>query len=400
MVAALVVVVVVLAAALAAVQLTRAVPGAHLATTLPASVVVPGTPPSLPWPTVGQAEVQVAGIGSFGPVGGSAPIPIGSVAKIMAAYVILHDHPLTDVSGGPGLTITAADVATYQADQAQQDSVAAVSAGEVLTEGQALQALLVPSGDNIATLLANWDAGSEAAFVAKMNAAAAALGMAHTHYADVSGLSAQTVSTAADQLALAPVAMALPVFAQIVAMPQVTLPVAGTVYNYDSLLGTDGIIGIKTGSTPEAGGCLVFAATSTVAGRPQTIYGAVLGQPATQAGQGIIAVALAVSRQLLAAARAAVRPVTVLPAGTVAARVHAPWGSGATAATSRAVTLLGWPGLRARATTTSVPLARSTPAGATVGRAQVRLGSQLASVPLRTSGSSSGPSLGWRLLHG
>lgn len=400
MVAALLVAVVVAAVVLAAVQFSRAVPRPHLAGTLPARVVIPGTPPVLPWPTVGQAEIQVAGIGTFGPVGGGAPIPIGSVAKIMAAYVILHDHPLSDVSGGPGITITAADVATYQADQAQQDSVAAVTAGEVLTEGQALQALLVPSGDNIATLLANWDAGSEAAFVAKMNASAAALGMAHTHYADVSGLSAQTVSTAADQLALAPVAMALPVFAQIVAMPQVTLPVAGTVYNYDSLLGTDGIIGIKTGSTPQAGGCLVFAATSTVAGRPQTIYGAVLGQPATQTGQGIIAVALAVSRHLLGAARASVRPVTVLPAGTVAARVQAPWGSGATAATTHAVTLLGWPGLRARATTTSVPLSRSTPAGTTVGRAQVRLGSQLASVALRTTRSSTGPSLGWRLLHG
>ncbi len=63
-----------------------------------------------------------------------------------------------------------------------------VQPGEELTERQLLNGLLVHSANNFADVLAQWDAGTMPAFVAKMNAAAAALGMAHTHYADASGL--------------------------------------------------------------------------------------------------------------------------------------------------------------------------------------------------------------------
>ncbi|MGH9067821.1 MAG: D-alanyl-D-alanine carboxypeptidase family protein, partial [Acidimicrobiales bacterium] len=399
LIAVLVLVVVVAAAVFVAVQLERAVPRPSLQTVSVKSAAVPGPAPAIPWPKAGQAELAVAGIGSFGPVGSTSPIPIGSIAKVMAAYVILHDHPLTGTATGPGITVTAADVALYRTDLASQDSVAAVTAGEVLTERQALEALLIPSGDNIAVLLANWDAGSVPAFVAKMNSTAAALGMHHTHYADVSGLSARTTSTASDQLRLAPAVMADPVFAGIVAMPQVTLPVAGTVYNYNSLVGRDGVIGIKTGSTPQAGGCLLFAAKAKLAGQPETIYGAVLGQPS--AGHGIIAASLAVSQRLLDAAKAAVHQVTILPAGTLGAKVETPWAGATPAVTPTPVRFIGWPGLPTKVTVSrgSAP-ARSSPAGTVVGHVKVQLGSQHASVPLRTTKATSGPTIGWRLRHG
>jgi serine-type D-Ala-D-Ala carboxypeptidase (penicillin-binding protein 5/6) len=76
--------------------------------------------------------------------------------------------------GGPQITVTPADVAVYRADAAAGQSVVAVRAGERLTERQALEGLLLPSGNNVATLLAR--SGSERAFVAKMNASARALG--------------------------------------------------------------------------------------------------------------------------------------------------------------------------------------------------------------------------------
>jgi D-alanyl-D-alanine carboxypeptidase len=69
--------------------------------------------------------------------------------------------------------------------------------GEKLTELRALQAMLIPPGDNIVSLLARWDAGSQAAFVAKMNAAAGSLGLRSTRYTDVSGADPATASTAA-----------------------------------------------------------------------------------------------------------------------------------------------------------------------------------------------------------
>ena len=129
----------------------------------------------------------------LGAHGGSAPVPIASLAKIMTAYVVLRDHPLPAGGSGPAITVTAADAAAYASDQRQGQSVVKVAAGEKLTERQALEAMLIPSGNNIASMLARWDAGSEGAFVAKMNARARSLGLRSTRYADASGADPATV---------------------------------------------------------------------------------------------------------------------------------------------------------------------------------------------------------------
>jgi D-alanyl-D-alanine carboxypeptidase (penicillin-binding protein 5/6) len=112
-----------------------------------------------------------------------------------------------------------------------------------------------------------------------MNATAASLGMTRTHYTDPSGYDDATVSTAADQVRIVEAAMRLPVFARIVATPSATLPVAGTVYNTNALLGHDGFIGVKTGSDDAAGGCFAFRAIRSMGGTTTTITGVVLGQP-------------------------------------------------------------------------------------------------------------------------
>jgi D-alanyl-D-alanine carboxypeptidase (penicillin-binding protein 5/6) len=74
-------------------------------------------------------------------------------------------------------------------------------------------------------------------------------------------------------------AMALPVFARIVATPSATLPVAGTVDNTNTLLGRNGFVGVKTGSTAAAGGCFAFRTVRRIDGKRTTITGVVLGQP-------------------------------------------------------------------------------------------------------------------------
>jgi serine-type D-Ala-D-Ala carboxypeptidase (penicillin-binding protein 5/6) len=157
-----------------------------------------------------------------------------------------------------------------------QQSVVAVRAGEQLTERQLLQALLIPSGNNIAPLLAALVAGSETRFLAEMNAEARALGMGHTIYTDPSGFQPSTVSTAADQLRVFQLAMRFSIFRQIVSMADVTLPVAGTVTNFDPLI-AEGYAG-KTGSDSAAGGCLAFFTHVTARGRRQSAVGVVLGQ--------------------------------------------------------------------------------------------------------------------------
>ena len=204
---------------------------------------------------------------------------IASVAKVMTAYVVLRDHPLRLGEDGPAITLTDADVADTDRRRGQEESVVYVAAGEQLTERQALQALLLPSANNIAAVLARWDAGSVERFVVRMNSTARSLGMTHTRYTDPSGYDDATVSTAADQVRIVDRAMRLPVFASIVATPSAALPVAGTVRNTNALLGHDGFVGVKTGSTAAAGGCFAFRAVRWIDGKRTTITGVVLGQP-------------------------------------------------------------------------------------------------------------------------
>jgi D-alanyl-D-alanine carboxypeptidase (penicillin-binding protein 5/6) len=234
--------------------------------------------PGTVWPAYGQAAVQVGQAkAQAGPNQHAAAI--ASVAKVMTAYLVLRDHPLRLGQEGPTITLTDADVSDTDRRRRQQESVVSIAAGEQLTERQALQALLLPSANNIAAVLARWDAGSADRFVARMNATARSLGMTHTRYTDPSGYDDATVSTAADQVRIVDRAMRLPVFASIVATPSATLPVAGTVHNTNTLLGHNGFVGVKTGSTTAAGGCFAFRAISWIDGKRTTITGVVLGQP-------------------------------------------------------------------------------------------------------------------------
>lgn len=234
----------------------------------------------LAWPAEGEAALEVEGVGRSISSGADTPVPIASVAKVMTAYLTLRSHPLARGRPGFALTVTTEDVREEQGRAALGESVLPVLAGEHLSERQALQALLLPSANNIAQMLAVHEAGSAKAFVAQMNAAARKLGMVATSYTDASGYTATTVSTALDQLRLAAAAMRLQAFAQIVDERSAVLPVAGPVTNYNQLVGHDGFVGIKTGSDSAAGGCLVFAKHVTVGSRRLTILGDVLGQRA------------------------------------------------------------------------------------------------------------------------
>jgi D-alanyl-D-alanine carboxypeptidase (penicillin-binding protein 5/6) len=248
------------------------------------------------WPAYGQAAVQI-GRSPIRAGPNQRPAPIASVAKVMTAYVVLRDHPLALGQEGPLITLTDGDVADTVRRAGDDESLVPIEAGEQLTELQALQALLLPSANNIAAVLARWDAGSDGRFVVRMNATARSLGMTHTRYTDPSGYEDSTVSTAADQARVVDQAMRLPVFAGVVAMPSAMLPVAGTVHNTDALLGYDGFVGVKTGSDDAAGSCFAFRAVRWIHGKRTTITGVVLGQPGgEQATAGLAAADAMVNR--------------------------------------------------------------------------------------------------------
>ena len=234
------------------------------------------------------------------------PAPIASLAKVMTAYLILERYPLSRTQDGFTITVTAGQAQDEAQDAAEDQSVVGVRAGEQLTERQLLEALLIPSGNNIARMLAARVAGSETRFIAEMNAAARALGMGHTTYTDPSGFDPSTVSTAADQLRVFQRAMRFPVFRQIVSMASVTLPVAGTLTNYDPLL-AEGYAG-KTGSDSAAGGCLAFFTRVTVGGRRLTAVGVVLGQGRGSDTSEILAAAGRAAQQLVDSVASTTRP--------------------------------------------------------------------------------------------
>lgn len=392
-------VVVVLAVAFVVVQLTRTVPGVSVgAARFPTAM--PGSENSMSWPSEGEAAIGVEGSGLLATHGTQTPTPLASITKLMTAYIVLHDHPLALGASGPTLTVSPQDVATYQADRAQGDSVVAVKAGEHLSELQALEGVLVPSGDNMANLLAVWDAGNEQAFVAKMNATAKQLGLTSTHYADASGVAAGSTSSASSQARLAMADMAFPMFRYIVDLPQVTLPVAGVTYNVDSQLGHHGIVGIKTGWTSWAGGCFVFAVNTRIGTHTRTLVGVVLGQFATKAQPSPLAVAFDTSTAILTTAERALEQATVVQRGETLGRLRAPWGGPVALQSSRSVTLIGLRGQRIH-TTVELPSTVKAPiaAGRRVGSLIVRLGYQRVTVPLRSSQTVPAAPLGWRLSH-
>ncbi|RLV10356.1 peptidase M15 [Streptomyces griseocarneus] len=260
---------------------------------------------SLPWPSQGQTSVAIDGGRHLGTKGAQTPVPIASVTKVMTAYVVLRDHPLRDGEQGPSIEVdqAAADEATSGAE-----SVAWVRQGQRLTERQLLELMLIPSGNNIARLLARWDAGTQEDFVSKMNDAAAGLGMKQTTYTGASGIEASTVSTSDDQLKLAAAVMRDGVFRDIVAKPSTTVPgITGTVTNTNTLLRKPGVVGLKTGSSTPAGGNLMWAAVADEGGHERLVLGVVLHQRAgASPAQGLEA-ALERSGKLIDGVRSALR---------------------------------------------------------------------------------------------
>ena len=394
--AALIVVVV----AYVVVQLVRPVPPVTATVSVPATII-PGKPARLAWPSQGESAIGVEGSGLLQTHGAQTETPLASVTKLMTAYLVLRDHPLpTGTATGPSITITPTDVAIYKRDLKTGDSVVAVKAGERISERQALEALLIPSGDNIATLLADWDAGSESAFVAEMNAAARHLGLANTHYTGASGVEPGTVSTAASQVKLAMVDMAIPAFREIVGMAQVVLPVAGLQYNVDALLGKDGIVGVKTGFTTSAGACFVFAADTKIDGTPETVVGGIFRQFGTAKQPSALTQAFDATKALVRSAdRALVRARVVRP-GEVLGHLDAPWTGSIALEASHGVSVTGLPGQHVR-TTVVLPARTSAPvpAGHHLGTAVVELGDRRIAVPLVTSRALPSVSVGWRLTN-
>jgi len=230
-------------------------------------LTVQGTPPAV---TAKAAYLLDADTGhTLVNINGQQRLPMASTTKIMTALITLQTADLNQV-------VTVKQDAIDEVKK-NQGSSAFLVVGDKIRLLDLLYALLLPSGDDAAIAIADTVAGSPAKFVDEMNQYAQRLHLTHTHYINPDGLTYMTAqgkpdpnqyTSAYDLVLLTRQAMSNPLFAQIVQLQEYKVAANTDHHAYDWLT-TDnlltsypGAIGIKTGFTPEAGYCLVFAATN------------------------------------------------------------------------------------------------------------------------------------------
>ena len=195
-----------------------------------------------------------------------AHVPIASITKLMTVLLTLEHARLDDVVTVPP-----------QAAAVGESSVN-LRAGERLTVRELLEAALIQSANDAADTLATYvGRGSQARFVAMMNARARRLGLSDTHFSRPDGLDAAGhFSSARDVTFLARLLMHRPVVRRIVRQRSAQISGGRTLHTWNDLLYSyPGIFGVKTGHTSAAGWSEVAAARR----RGVTIYATLLGSP-------------------------------------------------------------------------------------------------------------------------
>ena len=194
-----------------------------------------------------------------------------SLTKIMTALLVLEA-----VDNGQ-LSLTQQLTASHSAMTTGLDedgSTAGILEGETMTVEQFLYCMLVVSANEACNILAEWDAGSIAAFVDAMNAKAKALGCENTHFVNTTGLhDSQHYTSAWDLYLITAEALKHDDFLRICDMKSATIPATNLseervlhstnylISNWRALGYLDSRAhGVKTGSTSDAGHCLVSTA--------------------------------------------------------------------------------------------------------------------------------------------
>ncbi|HET7827542.1 MAG TPA: hypothetical protein VFK97_01610, partial [Candidatus Saccharimonadales bacterium] len=348
---------------------------------LPAVEPLGRTPPApktqaiaLPWPT-GQAALGAAGYGVLDTHGATKPRPIASIAKVITAIAVLQKKPLLAGSQGPTITLDQTDVDYFNHYYTQGGSVANINAGEQITEYQALQAMLIPSANNMADSLARWAFGSPQSYITYANKMVKSLGLSQTTVGNTNGFDDTTTSTASDLVKLGLLSLKNPVIASIVSQKTASIPVQGQINNVNWLLGDDGIVGIKTGNTDKAGGCYLFAAQHQIFGQTMTLVGAVLGSSS-------LSDAISAGRNLADTADNNFQKITVISNGQILGAYQAPWGAQSQLQARQDLSLIVWKGKDIAITSDLAPAAAPAKAGAALGSVRTASSGQTASEPL------------------
>lgn len=372
--------------------LSRPLPVLALTTQLPASSTTALTP--LSWPAFGESAVGAVGYGVLATNGAQTPLPTASIIKVLTALAVLKQKPIASGEQGPTITLDQTDVNFHDSFVAQDGSVVAVANGEQITEYQMLQALLLPSANNIADSLARWTSGSVDTFIAYANDYAKQLGLQSVVMTDPSGLAVTTFASPTDLVTLGELALGNPVIAEIVGQNTATLPVAGQVYNVNGMLGESGTIGIKTGNNDGDLGAYLFAAKQPVGDSSVTIVGVVMDGPN-------LSTALRASLPLIQSTAANFSQRTVITEGQHLGYYQVPWQGKVPVVAAKAVKLVGWNAETTVVTVPKQPVRIPTPFDTAVGTATAGFSTGKASAitELELHAPITKPGLLWRLKH-
>jgi D-alanyl-D-alanine carboxypeptidase (penicillin-binding protein 5/6) len=376
--------------------LTRSMPAAK--TKIDSNLFEPTlTNANITWPNGGQSAIGVAGTDILTSNNTQTPEPTASTIKLVTALMALKAKPLTLGEQGPTLTLTQSDVNIYDNYIKEDGSVVPVEAGEQISEYQMLEAMLLPSANNIADSLAIWSYGSLSNYEVAANKFLASEGLASTHVGvDASGFDPTSVSTANNLVRIGEMVMNNPVLAQIVGESSASgIPVVGSVINVDSLLGTKGIVGIKTGNTDQAGGVFVSASKINLENHEVTLVTAYMQAPT-------LASALTGSLPLIQSGQANYQIFTLLKEGEQVGSYKLPWQKKAVPIDANSnLDAYAWGGGEVDNAVNLSKITYPASTGKSVGQATVTGDASMVkqSVGLSLAGSFSKPSVEWRLLH-
>lgn len=315
--------------------------------------------------------------------------PMASINKVLTALVVLQKMPIKNVVDSPKITLTQVDVDFYNQHLAQGGSVFKIEAGQIITLYQALEMMLIVSANNISDSLAVWSYGSIDSFLLAANKFAQENGLNKTNIADPSGFSPSTTSTPTDLVKLGILALKDPVVSSIVSKRAVEIPAIGVLVNTNKLLSDTSVVGIKTGTTNEAGGCLLFAVkfrANTV--DEDTFVGVIMGASNKEE-------VFASSEQLLASAKLSYKETVLLPGTKIVGRIKSAWGQSTNIIAQDELKASLWANVTANANANISKLGTDLNDGEAVG--DVSYGKN--KVNLVTESEIKKPSTFWRLTH-
>lgn len=372
---------------LSIVQLCRPLPAAEIKLALPTTI--PGKDTTLALPAYGQSAVTVKDYGLVATSGAQTQLSTASIAKVITALCVLERKPLQPGQKGPSITMTRRDVELYQQEVAQNGSRVQVYEGQKMSEYMALQAIMIPSANNIANTLAEWAFGSLEEYSAYANNFVMRHGLVNTRIGtDASGYDPSTASSASDLARLGVIAEANPVLMEIAGQASATFPLSGQMTNYNTILGKNGITGLKTGNNEQNPGALLWTGKTSVANRTLQFAGAV-------AGASDLAEALESSRMLAASLPQNFEKLTIAHAEQVVGRLTTQWGSTADIVFEAPVSIV-----RYRGDAITIRLTTITTDGVTtkkIGVAAINVNSSTVSKNLILRQPAQQPSLVWRL---